>query len=396
MKAYYGSRISEHMIRTPEGFLICKDVPIARTGTQEYRGEEFGAPDPETVYTVTRPEDEVFTDAAIASFEGKPVVNEHPDEDVTADNYQKYLKGVCRDVRRGEGVYSNYLVANLIIYDDNLIKQIEGGKRDISCGYECLWEQEGDEGYTQRDIRGNHIAVVTRGRAGRKVSIRDTDKGGKRMKKSSLWGRMLSAFAHDSDTTPEDLEQAAKLAPAGDEDEEVMPQKEEKAPAACDADEMAERMERIENALKALLAKKEEASDEEEVEEEKKEDERTALDDLEEELKGKETEAGDEEVVNIPPEASEEDEEDVEEKGRKAALDAIGAVKPVLAKVEDPKQRQKAADALAGLIRGSVPDSGYGVIMGAKRGCRAMDKAMDDRALGKLIRDTYNPHYRKN
>lgn len=394
MKAYYGSRISEHMIRTPEGFLICRDVPIARTGTQEYMGEEFGAPSPETVYTVTRPEEEVFTDAAIASFEGKPVVNEHPEEDVTADNYQKYLKGVCRDVRRGEGAYRNYLIANLIIYDEDLIQQIEGGKRDISCGYECLWEPNGDEGYTQRDIRGNHIAVVTRGRAGRKVSIRDTDKEGTRMRKSSLWGRMLSAFAHDSDTTPEDLEQAARLAPAGDEEEE--PKKEEKSPAAFDSAEMMERMDRIEGALQALLAKKEEAKEEEEVEEETKKEERTALDELEEELKGKEEEAGDEEAVNIPPETAKEEDEDGEEEGRKAALEAIDAVKPVLAKLEDPAQRQKAADALAGLIRGRMPDSGYGVIMGAKRSCRTMDKAMDDRALGKFIRDTYNPHYRKN
>ena len=43
-KAYFGSRISDHILKTPEGFLICKDVPIARTGTQQYRGCEFGGP----------------------------------------------------------------------------------------------------------------------------------------------------------------------------------------------------------------------------------------------------------------------------------------------------------------------------------------------------------------
>lgn len=65
MKAFYGSRISGHMIRTPEGYLVCKDVPIARTGTQQYRGAEFGGPDAERAYTVKRPEDEVFTKAAL-------------------------------------------------------------------------------------------------------------------------------------------------------------------------------------------------------------------------------------------------------------------------------------------------------------------------------------------
>ena len=33
--AYYGARISPHMTRTPEGYLICHDVPINRTGDQE-------------------------------------------------------------------------------------------------------------------------------------------------------------------------------------------------------------------------------------------------------------------------------------------------------------------------------------------------------------------------
>lgn len=57
MIAFYGSRLSEHMIRTPEGYLICKDVPIARTGTQEYRGSEFGGADSEKIYKVARPEE---------------------------------------------------------------------------------------------------------------------------------------------------------------------------------------------------------------------------------------------------------------------------------------------------------------------------------------------------
>ncbi|MCI9311262.1 MAG: DUF2213 domain-containing protein, partial [Lawsonibacter sp.] len=30
------------MDRTPEGYLICRDVPIARTGPQEYLAGELG------------------------------------------------------------------------------------------------------------------------------------------------------------------------------------------------------------------------------------------------------------------------------------------------------------------------------------------------------------------
>ena len=40
--AYYGSHISEHLVKTPEGYLICYDVPINRTGTQMYTAGEAG------------------------------------------------------------------------------------------------------------------------------------------------------------------------------------------------------------------------------------------------------------------------------------------------------------------------------------------------------------------
>ena len=59
---YYGTRLSENISRRePEGYLLCLNVPVARTGTQEYLPEELGLPpDPEMI-PVFRPEDEVFS-----------------------------------------------------------------------------------------------------------------------------------------------------------------------------------------------------------------------------------------------------------------------------------------------------------------------------------------------
>ena len=408
MRAFYGSKISGHMIRTPEGYLVCKEVPIARTGTQEYRGMEFGGENPEKIYVVKRPEEEVFSKAALASFEGKPVVDEHPDENVTPDNIGRYIKGTCRDVHRGEGALSDCVVADLIIYDKDLIKKIESGKRDISCGYDCLWDPKDDDTYVQLEIRGNHVAVVEEGRAGHKVSIRDSRKGGKTMSeksKNSIWGRMLSAFAHDSDTTPEDLEAAAKMKPASDEDDpaKTVPvvEKKEEPKSTIDA-ELDARLKKIEDAIAALSEKPDK----------KPEEESDALDALEEELKGEKEETHDESDVEVDPkeinakqEEAEDDDEDVVEPedeeeakaARDAALKAISALKPVVAAL--PKsQRKKAADSLADLIRGNIHDDGYDAIMKAKENGRkkAKDKAMDDRELGRMIRDKYNPHYKKN
>lgn len=426
-KAYFGSRISDHILKTPEGFLICKDVPIARTGTQQYRGCEFGGLVADGIYNVQRPEAEVFDRAAVASFEGKPVCDEHPEEDVTPDNYGRYMKGVCRDVRRGDGDLSNCLVADLVIYDADLINKIEAGKREISCGYDCLWNPTSDSSYDQLEIRGNHVAVVDRGRAGHKVAIRDTaddEKGGKKMSKS-LIGRILRALARDESTTPEDMEAAAKL--AGNSDAEPRPQP---APAAAPApaapaapatpapaavpqpenkpaamDEATEaRFKKIEDALEAISSKLNPAQP-------ATEPKKDALDALEEELQNKApaaepAPAGDEDDVIEPPEdINAQDaapEEDVEgecvpnaKEARDAAMALIKNLKPAVAAIPNEAQRKRAADSLAILIKGSMQqDAQYGELMQMRRRNAAKDSKPDDYDLGREIAKKYNPHYK--
>lgn len=420
-KAYFGSRISDHILKTPEGFLICKDVPIARTGTQQYRGCEFGGPVADGIYNVQRPEAEVFDRAAVASFEGKPVCDEHPEEDVTPDNYGRYMKGVCRDVRRGDGDLSNCLVADLVIYDADLINKIEAGKREISCGYDCLWNPTSDSSYDQLEIRGNHVAVVDRGRAGHKVAIRDTaddKKGGTKMSKS-LIGRILRALARDESTTPEDMEAAAKLAGNSDAEPRHQPAPASAAPAApatpapaavpqpenkpAAMDEATEaRFKKIEDALEAIRSKLNPAQP-------AAEPKKDALDALEEELQNKApaaAPAGDEDDVIEPPEdinaQDAEPEEDVEggcapdaKEARDAAMTLIKVLKPAVAAIPNEAQRKRVADSLAILIKGSMQqDAQYGELMQMRRRSVAQDSKPDDYALGREIAKKYNPHYK--
>ena len=419
-KAYFGSRISDHILKTPEGFLICKDVPIARTGTQQYRGCEFGAPVADGIYNVQRPEAEVFDRAAVASFEGKPVCDEHPEEDVTPDNYGRYMKGVCRDVRRGDGDLSNCLVADLVIYDADLINKIEAGKREISCGYDCLWNPTSDSSYDQLEIRGNHVAVVDKGRAGHKVAIRDAandKKGGKKMSES-LIGRILRALARDESTTPEDMEAAAKLAGGADAEPRPQPAPAPAAPATpatpapaavpqpdnkpAAMDEATEaRFKKIEDALEAISSKLNPAPP-------AAEPKKDALDALEEELQSKEpaaepAPAGDEDDVIEPPEEinakdAEPEEEPVvpaSKAARDAAMVLLKNLKPAVANIKNEAQRKRAADSLAVLIKGSMQqDAQYGELMQMRRRAAAQDSKPDDYALGREIAKKYNPHYK--
>ena len=182
---YFGTRLTNNLSRRePEGYLICLNVPVARTGIQEYLPSELGLPEPDSrLIPVLRPEEEVFAPACLASFEGMPVTDDHPSdpEGVTAENSRELQKGHAHNVRRGAPPEDDLLLADLMITDPALIEEILAGKREISCGYTYSLAEENGR-YVQRDIRGNHIAVVTAGRAGARVAIRDAD-----LSKSPIW-----------------------------------------------------------------------------------------------------------------------------------------------------------------------------------------------------------------
>lgn len=182
MITYYGYTISPNQIETGEGFLICRNVPIARTGEQDYLGSEIGL-DTNDIVKVLRFPEEVFSEAAMASFEGKPVTNEHPPDLLDPDNVMMFENGHAQNIRKGTGEWDGYLIADLHIHDGELIRAVQNGKREISCGYECEYTDNGDGTYSQKNIRGNHVAVVEHGRAGKRAAILDSNKNLKQAEK---------------------------------------------------------------------------------------------------------------------------------------------------------------------------------------------------------------------
>lgn len=239
--AYFGSPISPNQIETAEGYLICKNVPIARTGSQNYLAREMGVADadPEAVIPVMRYPEDVFSPETIASFEGKPVTMTHPPEDVTPENWSAYAKGHVQNVRRtGE-----HIMADLVITDPTLIDQVRSGSmRQVSCGYRCDYAVDPAGGYRQKRIRGNHVAVVPLGRAGAAVSIQDAAApAAEKVRKSmNMFNRViLTALGKAAkDASPEELEELVATAETA-LDAEPAAQAQEAAPAA---DEMTEKV----------------------------------------------------------------------------------------------------------------------------------------------------------
>lgn len=171
---YTTGKLSEHMAETPEGFLICYDVPIARTGQYVYKNNEVpveGGRD--GLIKVLREKEMVFSPETIQSFEGKPVTINHPDDFVTPQNWQSLSHGTIQNVRQGEGEQEDLLISDIVLTTEDAIKLVKGGLREVSCGYDAGYEQIKPGYAKQKDIIGNHVALVMKGRAGSRCAIRD-------------------------------------------------------------------------------------------------------------------------------------------------------------------------------------------------------------------------------
>ena len=167
MKVLISEKLSEHKYKTPEGYLICTDAILARTGKQRYAKSELFLDGDDTEVDVDRPYDEVMNEKTIASFENKPVTFNHPNEDVNIDNYSEYAVGYVRDVHQGKAGNEDVLLGNLVITDKDAINAIEeGSHNELSCGYDCEVKDDGNGNYAQHNIRGNHVALCEQGRAG--------------------------------------------------------------------------------------------------------------------------------------------------------------------------------------------------------------------------------------
>jgi len=344
MLAYYGTKISEHMTDTPEGYLVCRDVPIARTGDMVYRAGELELEgDPDRLVTVRREEAEVFSPAAIASFEGKDVTAGHPAEMVGPENHAAYTKGHVQNVRR-EG---DYLLADLLVKDAALISDIRNNiVREVSCGYHCQYVPDGS-GYRQEHIRGNHVAVVPHGRAGRAVAIKDSaENAGKGTDMSKFSEAILKAFgmaAHEA----EDPAAVEALIPTAATalDAEPAGKAPEAAPAAAvpasDAalNSLNEKMDRL---ISLMEAKDSTPPKEDEP------DGGKALDDLLENLEGKQAA-----TISDDEDGGEKKEpEPLSEEAKDAALAILKSVRPAVAAIEDKAARARVTDALLNAVRG--------------------------------------------
>lgn len=168
-------QLGPKMSLLPNGSLLCRDVPLARTGWMMYGPNETPikvAKGTDVAY-VERTEKELFADETLASFVGASIVDEHPEDDVTPENWRKLAKGVVLTARRGTGDEADLVLGDILVTDSELIASIRAGKREVSAGYDADYTQVSDGVGKQTNIIVNHIALVERGRCGPRCAIGD-------------------------------------------------------------------------------------------------------------------------------------------------------------------------------------------------------------------------------
>jgi len=167
------------------------DAAITRTGVFDYRNADG------SLRREYRPDSEVFAPESLESFAGVPVTDDHPPALLTSKTAKKYACGATGDTVRKDGTHVN---ATLAVFDAATIAKMEAGKVYVSCGYECDLDEtpgvspEGERyDAVQRNIRGNHVAIVHSPRAGASARVR-------------LDGAAEMTPTPDEDTTVEEIE----------------------------------------------------------------------------------------------------------------------------------------------------------------------------------------------
>ena len=160
------------------GWWIIKDNPLSKVGIYPYLGKQIDdSLKPNKIYRVYRPAEELLNKETVRSFNLVPLINDH--EMLGKDFKPAEKKGIDGIIYNPRVAHENMLIGNIKIYSERMMKDIKNGKKELSMGYTCTYDlTPGDwdgQPYdvVQRNLRGNHVALVDKGRMGSDVRVYD-------------------------------------------------------------------------------------------------------------------------------------------------------------------------------------------------------------------------------
>ena len=159
------------------GFLHINGV-VARTGLQLYMGAELeNMEEPTAMFNVYRPREEVLKEESLSTYANAPITDDHPNTFVTVDNATELIKGSVASYETYNKDGIDYIKAQIVVTDKDLINKVINGKMELSAGYsQKLVKEKGEfEGvtydYIQTNIKINHVALVDSARCGQECKL---------------------------------------------------------------------------------------------------------------------------------------------------------------------------------------------------------------------------------
>lgn len=167
------------------GYLYVDRSPILRSGILEYLGSELLVEgetkvdgvevDPDKIYKIYIPEEEIRKGAE--SFKMIPITDDHTwlgDDGEDAKDYQVGMTG--------ENVYveDGFLYVPLKFTGKDIVEEVENHeKEELSSSYynKFVKSDNPDYDFVARDIKGNHLALVDKGRCGSAVRVLNSSMG---------------------------------------------------------------------------------------------------------------------------------------------------------------------------------------------------------------------------
>lgn len=279
---YFTTELSNNKEILENGFLRCNNVIMGRIGPQQYTTQELNIQTSDGtvhVINVNRYEEDVFHPETLKSMEGKTITIGHPKTDdgqiqfVSAENVDDLEVGYILNVRR-EG---DNLVGDIIINNQEAIDMIVNKDiKELSLGYDTIYERDGENELKQTQIVVNHLALVERGRAGNARIVDEMnqeikEKGVQPLEKQSFISKVLKGLGIKKAVLDDDTEVSIYEEDKETEDEEPKEEYLEKESSNETLDDFKKETNVLE--VETLDTNKEKETTNENVEEEKEKEE---------------------------------------------------------------------------------------------------------------------------
>ncbi len=209
--------LGSHRHYDENGFLYIDETPVLRAGVLEYLGSELidGGQDevdgvkliPEKVYKVYLPLEEL--EKAKDTFKMLPVVDDHTwlgEEGEDSKKFEEGMTGETPVVKDGK------LFISMKLTGKNILNELKNGKEELSASYTNQLKKSDNPNYDfiAFDYRGNHIALVDKGRCGPDVRVLNTGANLTKKENFTMANKVKNGFFLEIDGKRVDLGQFFK------------------------------------------------------------------------------------------------------------------------------------------------------------------------------------------